>query len=308
MGTSDETPKKSLAQKGQGMLEYALMMSFVAMVYLIVFADGGFGGAITGTFDNASETLVMASEKNISGDFGSGGSASGFVNSVLGSSSSSSSGSSSGSSSSGGSSSVSSDDLTSTADEDAPLIPAPDYTTHKTLDWNEIITDMQGTYATITKSPNANRAIASEYNLFANLAVMVDNAVEYSHHGEEQTQKNAENAQGWNNLMNQMSNQIDAASDFSTKYQKATGEKLEIIREKDNSGNLTNRVTMTYTAADTTSKSFTLYAENNIMYFESSSLSNVTFESNEKKQEATLNEYMSIGPYIYSGGWSFNKN
>lgn len=259
MGTSDETPKKSLAQKGQGMLEYALIMSFVAMVYLLVFSDGGFGGAIIGTFDNASETLVMASEKNSPGDFGDS--------------------SASGSSSSGSSGNSSSNVVEHTIDE----IAKQDY---RPLNWQQVINDMKLTYDTITRGGDANKAIMSEYNLFAGMGSMVSGTLEYNY-------DEANNVQGWNDLMNQMGSQIEA-NNFTTSYKKTTGESLDIKREG-------NTVVMTYTK-DSDTKTFSIYAEANEMKFESKT------GSETKYGEAALTEYTSIGGAIYSGGWSFNKN
>lgn len=278
MGTSDETPKKSSAQKGQGMLEYALMMSFVAMVYLIVFADGGFGDAITGTFDNANETLAMASEKSSSGDFGDG-SASGFVNSVLGSSSSSSSGSSSG----GGSSST----LADMDSAEYALVPEPKPKPKQleTLDWHTIIEDIELTYKTITLSSTPNRAIASEYNLFGQVASLVANKQEYIYAGED--------LKGWNELMAQMESQMKA-SNFEPKYKRGS-EKFSIERVGTD-----NAVKVTYYDG-TNDTSFYVFADNgNEMHF--------TYASEDGPDgENAFNKYLEIAPKIYSGGWSYDR-
>ena len=57
MKTSNKPPTKILAQKGQGLLEYALILAFVAALAMFVF-KGGLGDAIKGSFDSASDTLA----------------------------------------------------------------------------------------------------------------------------------------------------------------------------------------------------------------------------------------------------------
>lgn len=303
MGTSDETPKKSSAQKGQGMLEYALMMSFVAMVYLIVFADGGFGGAITGTFDNANETLVMASEKNISGDFGDS-SASGFVNSVLGSSSSSGSGNSSSSGSSGS--------ILSGVDENAHheenYIASDEYTNdikerieqqkdYELLDWVMLNNDIKLTFQTIIDGQDPDKAIASEYNLFFQLAAMTNNKQEYIYG------VGATSATGWNDLIAQMRTQIGSRQTSSYVKKDNSNETLKITRS-DNG----NTITMTYTDGSTT-KAFSLYAQDNLMQFKSE-VNNGGTTTTKLNQEA-LAEYGSLGTTanIYNKGiWEFASN
>lgn len=263
MGTSAETPKKSLAQKGQGMLEYALMMSFVAMLYLVVFADGGVGGAIIDTFDNAGELVASASERaNLEG----GGS----------------------SSSGGGSSSVSSDDSSGgssssdVVEHTIEQIVAKDY---KPLNWQQVIKDIHTAYETITRGKEADKAIKSEYNLFAGVGSMVSGTLEYNY--DEQ-----KNLAGWNDLMNQMGGQIEA-NNFTTYYVK-DNESLDIQRVE-------NRIVMTYTK-DNDKKIFSIYAETNEMKFESK------IGSETKYGEAALTEYTSIGGAIYSDGWQFKNN
>ena len=273
MGNSYETPKKSSAQKGQGMLEYALMMSFVAMVYLIVFADGGFGGAIIDTFDNANETLVMASEEEK--DFGF-------------------------SKSSGGSSSNSSKSLT-LADMDSaeyafvpePTIDAPP------LDWHTIINDIELTYHTIMNSSTPNRAIASEYNLFGQLASMVTNHKEYIYNEQD-------DLKGWNDLMTKMEGMMNTAG-FIPKYKR--GNERFSIDKVTLYGN-PNVLELTY--SDGKEKTtFHVYAENNVMHFKDANELDAYEQGNSSydKNDSNLvfNEYMKIAPKIYAGGWSYDR-
>ena len=274
MGTSDETPKKSLAQKGQGMLEYALIMSFVAMVYLIVFADGGFGGAIMDTFDNASETLVMASEKSISGDFGGGGGGGSSGGTLLGSlfSGSSSSGNS-------GGGSVSSE----LVDEHHTLeyIASDNYTP---LDWHTVINDIGFAYKVVVEGTDPNLSIKSEYNLFSALGIMVNGTREYNY--------KEEDLKGWNDLMDKMGSQI-AENNFNTSYKKtSTGETLDIKRVDD-------KVVLTYSSGNN-KKEFSIYADTQrTMHFKSNTYSDAV---------AALAEYNTLSKTIRSGDWQFDTN
>lgn len=273
MGTSDETPKKSLAQKGQGMLEYALIMSFVAMVYLLVFSDGGFGGAIIGTFDNASETLVMASEKSSSGDFGDG-SASGFVNSVLGSSSSSGSNSNS---------STSSDAEESIFDE---VIPRPSNV--ERLDWQMIIDEIDGVngaYATIMHSSTPDKAIISEYNLLWQISTMTADKLEYND-GRHETV-------GWNHFMGKME-ELMKDHNFTPSYTRNSESNSETFSiSRANANEYKVNVTYTNSADPSENVTFSIYAENNVMKFTS---------SNPSKQ------YSDLISKIYRGGWTYSGN
>ena len=48
------------SEKGQGMVEYALIIAFVAAIAIMVFQDDGLGGVIGGAFSNASEMVDSA--------------------------------------------------------------------------------------------------------------------------------------------------------------------------------------------------------------------------------------------------------
>ena len=52
-------PKKIFTQKGQGLVEYALLFGFVAAVALIVFAKGGFGQSMSNTYDVAGAKTLL---------------------------------------------------------------------------------------------------------------------------------------------------------------------------------------------------------------------------------------------------------
>ena len=53
---------ESISQKGQGMLEYALLLGFIGTPAIVVFVKGGLGYAMEGAFGTAGENLAAASE------------------------------------------------------------------------------------------------------------------------------------------------------------------------------------------------------------------------------------------------------
>ena len=55
-------PKKIFTQKGQGLIEYALLFGFVAAVALIVFVKGGFGQSMSNTYDVAGANIAAAGD------------------------------------------------------------------------------------------------------------------------------------------------------------------------------------------------------------------------------------------------------
>lgn len=48
------------SEKGQGMVEYALIIAFVAAIAIMVFSENGLGGVIGGAFENASSMVSDA--------------------------------------------------------------------------------------------------------------------------------------------------------------------------------------------------------------------------------------------------------
>lgn len=48
------------SEKGQGMVEYALIIAFVAAIAIFVFSNDGLGTVIGGAFSNASEMVENA--------------------------------------------------------------------------------------------------------------------------------------------------------------------------------------------------------------------------------------------------------
>ena len=51
------------SEKGQGMVEYALIIAFVAAIAIFVFSEDGLGSVIGGAFENASNMVSEAGEK-----------------------------------------------------------------------------------------------------------------------------------------------------------------------------------------------------------------------------------------------------
>lgn len=127
-------PKKFLSQKGQGMVEYALLIGFVAALAIFVFVKGGLNAAIESVFGSASDNVSA-------------------VGNVLFDTSTDEE--------------TSFDYETLTAEDIAPP-------TYKTLNWQEIIMGVPGMYATTMGSDTAAKAIISETNLFAQISSMVE--------------------------------------------------------------------------------------------------------------------------------------
>ena len=48
------------SEKGQGMVEYALIIAFVAAIAIFVLSNEGLGGAIGSAFENASTMIESA--------------------------------------------------------------------------------------------------------------------------------------------------------------------------------------------------------------------------------------------------------
>ena len=57
MKISLQTPKKFLSQKGQGLVEYALLFSFVSMTFIFVFTTGDFKASLKNVFTNAANNV-----------------------------------------------------------------------------------------------------------------------------------------------------------------------------------------------------------------------------------------------------------
>lgn len=60
MKTSTGLLKKIFSQKGQGLVEYSLLFSFVCAVFIFVFSHGGFRGAYESLFDSTGDRVAEA--------------------------------------------------------------------------------------------------------------------------------------------------------------------------------------------------------------------------------------------------------
>lgn len=140
---------KIFSQKGQGLLEYALLFGFVVAVFLIGFSEGGFGDTIGNLFGSSSESVA-----SVEFDGGKSGG------------SSSSSGASSNSNSTSATPSASSE--TSTAEKSTPV-------TFKPLNWvQDVIPFANISYDTIANSRTPDDALRSEIGFFDTLLTFVD--------------------------------------------------------------------------------------------------------------------------------------
>ena len=298
MGTLKQLPEKFSKQKGQGMLEYALIISFVAAMFIIVFPEG-LGDSINSTFDNAAELLETASESD--GDFGGSGgggssSSSGgtLLGSLLGGDDSNSDNGNSGS------------DTNSSAEQRLDYIASEEYKLEE-LDWPTLKKDMKRTFDTIIKTKDPNRAIASEYNLFFQLAAMTNGKQEYIY-----TDENGQSvAVGWNEVIGQIKGQTTGLSTSSYVKKDNPNEKLWISRDDTK-----NSITMTYQNGDTT-KEFSIYAEDgtngttkNRMTFSNVVKSGETITSIFKDEEAmaAFRNLASEANVYTSGVWIFKNN
>ena len=273
MKTSKPAPKKFFPQKGQGMTEYAWLLGLVAAIFLIAVKMGLFE-SIGGVFGSSSDNLG-----NIDYSRTSTATTDSTANSTVDSISDSISDLIS--------DSTSSTDSANSADAETAeisLIPSPEA---RPLDWQTVLNDIKLTYGTITKSPDPNRAIASEYNLFAQVSNLTSGAKEYNYANGD--------VKGWNDLMAQMESQMDT-SNFTSSYKKSsTGETFSISRAEG-----TNRVTLAYFDGNDETKTFTIYADDkNTMHFESPGL--------ESNSEDIYKKYMTVAPNIYSGGWQYQR-
>lgn len=142
------------SQKGHGLLEYVLMFSFVAAVFLVGVVTGGFDGMIGSLVGDSSDSMAK-------------------VNSTGGGSSSSSDSDTS----SFADVTINSDEAETEAETETPV--------YKTLNWQEIIdgvTKTRGTkesmYATIIDkdkdSNSPDKALESEVNLFGQIMMMTE--------------------------------------------------------------------------------------------------------------------------------------
>ena len=185
------SPTKNFSQKGQGLLEYALLFGFVIAVFLVGFSEGGFDDSVGNLFGSSGDSVASVGANNSKSSGSSSGASSG---SNSGASSGSNSGASSGSnsgansdsnsgansgsnsgansgSSSGASSGSSSSDTSNTSEDSAESTSQ----TFKPLNWQrDIIPFADQTYNTIARNPSVDNALSSEIGFFGTLLAFAD--------------------------------------------------------------------------------------------------------------------------------------
>ena len=228
-------PKKFFNQKGQGLVEYALLFGFVAAIAIFAF-NGGFSGAIKSVFGTASDNVSNANQSLF----------------------------------------ASSDDETSF---DYETLTADDVssTSYPTLQWQPINMSVQAMYGTIMKSDTADKALASEVNLFGDLAAMVE--------GHLASTNAADGTKDWENFMATIGN-MQSQNNFSSSYSR--GEESIAISRLGNS----NTVQIRYTDGK------------DVVYYRLSPDANnvMQVETNSKQSYSQF-----FSPIVNSGGWSYSK-
>ncbi len=177
------SPEKFFSQKGQGLLEYALLLGFIAAIFLVYVLRGGFGEAVTSLFGDSNDSLSSV-------DYAGGGSSS-VSNSVSNSSSASASSSSE----------------TSTAN-------STDSVSYKPLNWErDILPFANMTYATITNPKNPNntvdKTLSSEIGFFDTLLSAAEGGLAST--------KAADGTKDWETFLT-MVDKTKAANNFSSVY------------------------------------------------------------------------------------------
>ena len=148
---TSHSPTKKFSQKGQGLLEYALLFGFVIAVFLVGFSEGGFDDSVGNLFGSSGDSVASVGANNSK-------------------SSGSNSGASSGSNS-GASSGSSSGDASNTSEDSAESTSQ----TFKPLNWQrDIIPFADQTYNTIARNPSVDNALSSEIGFFGTLLAFAD--------------------------------------------------------------------------------------------------------------------------------------
>ena len=131
------TLKKFLSQKGQGLVEYALLICLVAGIAVYATLGDGFGGSITNLFGGASDNLASVNFGTEEADDSTAEEETSF------------------------------DYETQTVEDISPP-------TYKTLNWMQINVGMQAMYGTIMGSDTPDKALVSEVNLFGEISAMTE--------------------------------------------------------------------------------------------------------------------------------------
>jgi len=218
-------------QKGQGLLEYALLIGFVAAIFLYSFAVGGFSNALENLFGSAN-----------SGDSTTSGS------------SNASTASNTTAAANATSNAVESANAAETSDETAEPV------TYETLNWQEIIMGVQAMYGGIANSNNKNntpdKALGGEINLFEQIIGMTEGKL---------ASTNAEDGtKDWETFIS-MIEKTQKANNFKSSYKR--GEETVSIERIGNS----NAVQIKYADKESTVYYKLSPDANNVMQVETNS-------------------------------------
>lgn len=234
MNCRTTSSRKKFFQRGQGLLEYALLMGFVGAIALFIFSDGSFSASIKNVLGLASDNVEAAVGYNTSDD---------EENSF--------------------------DYETLTAEDVAP--------TYKTLNWQQIIFGVPGTYSTIMKSDTPDKALVSETNLFGQILSMTD--------GHLASTKAEDGTKDWEAMIASME-RMQAEKNFSSSYSR--GEESIAISRLGNS----NTVQIRYTDGKEVVYWRLAPDANNVMQVQTNS-------------NKSYNQFFA--PIVNSGGWSYAK-
>ena len=203
MKTLKEFFQRIFSQKGQGMVEYALLFTFVAAIFVFSFMKGGFGNAMESLFGRSNDKV----ESNFSSNTG-GGSVSETV-----------------SDSTTEAESTSFDYETLTVEDIEPP-------TYKTLNWQEIDLGVQAMYTTVLKSDTADKALISERNLFGQIMAMTE--------GYLASTKAEDGTKDWESFLSTL-DKFRARNDFNSSYKR--GEESITFQRLGNSNTFQVRYT-----------------------------------------------------------------
>ena len=185
MKTLKKFLEKIFSQKGAGMLEYALMFSFVAAVFSIVMVNGGFGETIGNLFGDSGSSIANVSydSSNVKGyDLSSSASL------------------------------ISDPTAAQTTSSETKSLTAEDTSTptYKPLNWvRDIIPFADGTYRTIVKSDTVDKALSSEIGFFKTL-------LEYAEGGLASTEAK-DGTKDWESFLN-MVDTTKSKNNYSSVY------------------------------------------------------------------------------------------
>ena len=191
------------SQKGQGLLEYALLIGFVAAIFMYSFAVGGFSNALENLFGigdlDASTASVNSNASTASNTTAAANATSTAVESV---------------------------DVAETVAETSAVETVA--TVYETLNWQEVIMGVQAMYGGIANPKNKNntpdKALGGEINLFEQIIGMTEGKL---------ASTNAEDGtKDWETFIS-MIEKTKKANNFSSSYKR--GEETISIERIGNS-------------------------------------------------------------------------